>query len=136
MCVCVCARRLCACICVFLCVLGVGALYMLYIALSLDKARPIILYGEVSSSWLDVNYLLMHVNTCTHVYHYTHITYHTCTCIFTHNTHTRTYTKHTLHTHTMDSIPPPPPPTLAFRIGLEVDSTPSPRFLYAHARIQ
>ena len=33
-----------------------------------------------------VNYLLMHVNTCTHVYHYTHITYHTCT---RHTTHTQ-----------------------------------------------
>ena len=32
----------------------------------------------------------MHVNTCTHVYHYTHITYHTCT--HTHNTHTHTLT--------------------------------------------
>ena len=61
--------------------------------------NKLILYSEVNSSWLDVNYLLMHVNTCTHVYHYTHITYHTCTCIFTHNTHTRTYTKHTA-THT------------------------------------
>ena len=40
-----------------------------------------------------VNYLLMHVNTCTHVYHYTHITYHTCT---RHTTHTHT------HTHTQD----------------------------------
>ena len=29
----------------------------------------------------------MHVNTCTHVYHYTHISYHTCTHI--HNTHTQ-----------------------------------------------
>ena len=90
--------------------------------------NKLMLYGEVSSSWLDVNYLLMHVNTCTHVYHYTHITYHTCTCIFTHNTHTRTYTKHTAthtHTHTHNGQHPPPPP-LAFRIGLEVDSTPSP----------
>ena len=33
-----------------------------------------------------VNYLLMHINTCTHVYHYT---YHTCTHI--HNTHTQTH---------------------------------------------
>ena len=37
--------------------------------------NKLILYGEVSRSWLDVNYLLMHVNTCTHVYHYTHITH-------------------------------------------------------------
>ena len=63
--------------------------------------NKLILYGKVSRSWLDVNYLLIQVNTCTHVYHYTHITYHTCTCIFTHNTHTRTYTKHTA-THTDD----------------------------------
>ena len=123
-CVCVCARQLCACVCVFLCVLGVGALaYVIallvrgYMALSLgndwgdsrrssDETNVLLpnnklkLYSEVSSSWLDVNYLLMHVNTCTHVYHYTHITYHTCTCIFTHSTHTRTYTKHTAtHTH-------------------------------------
>ena len=124
-CVCVCARRLCACVCVFLCVLGVvhcayviALLVRGYIALSLgndwedsrrssDEANgllpnnKLILYSEVSSSWLDVNYLLMHVNTCTHVYHYTHITYHTCTCIFTQHTYTYIHKAHS-YTHSDD----------------------------------
>ena len=78
------------------------ALLVGYIALSLgndwgdsrrssDEANvllpnnKLILYGEVSSSWLDMNYLLMHVNTCT--------------CIFTHNnTYTYIHKAHSLHT--------------------------------------
>ena len=36
--------------------------------------NKLILYGEVSRSWLDVNYLLMHVNTCTHVSRVTLVT--------------------------------------------------------------
>ena len=63
--------------------------------------NKLILYSEVSRSWLDVNYLLMHVNTCTHVYHYTYITYHTCTCIFTQHTYTYIHKAHS-YTHTDD----------------------------------
>ena len=66
--------------------------------------NKLIQYGEVSSSWLDVNYLLMHVNTCTHVYHYTHITY---AHVYSHTTHIHVHTQSTqphTHTHTDCSV--------------------------------
>ena len=50
-----------------------------------------------------VNYMLMHVNICTHVYHSTpsHITHAHVHTTHTHNTHTYTHNTHT-HTHTQD----------------------------------
>ena len=123
-CLCMCTSTMRMCMCVFVCVRCGCIVYVIallvrgYIALSLgndwedsrhssDEANvllpnnKLILYSEVSRSWLDVNYLLMHVNTCTHVYHYTHITYHTCTCIFTQHTYTYIHKAHS-YTHTDD----------------------------------
>ena len=61
--------------------------------------NKLILYSEVSGSWLDVNYWLMHVNTSTHVISlYTHHISHMH--MYIHTTHIHVHTQSTqLHTH-------------------------------------
>ena len=58
--------------------------------------NKLILYSEVSRSWLDVNYLLMHVNSCISLYthHISHMH------MYINTTHIHVHTQSTqLHTH-------------------------------------